>query len=483
MNDVSSVNTNAKTAVAAPRGHAKSTYLSKGFPLHELVFRRRKYVIMISETPKVAKANLDWIRDQLKFNKKLRNDFGPLLSPKDQANIQDNSEGFIAWVPEDDYKRQIALLESASVGGAIRGRNWNGMRPDLIIGDDLEDARPGGNASTPEQRSQLRDWFSQSVIPLGDPKGQKTAIILMGTTVHADSLLMQVLYKRSDFKTKVYRAIIDYPIRMDLWEECRQIYTNREDENRLENALAFYQGNKDDMHQGSKVLWENGKPIWVLMTWKWDNGSKAFNTEYMNNPIDEESMIFNPEKFTYWTESNPRREFPHKLYTVSLGIDFAMGKKERGDYSATTIVAKHKESGAFFVIDSYGDRVKPDEFIEVIVTKVSKFQPDIIAAESQAAQEFFVDILKERLQAEGYPASTRVKKIYQRSRKELRIEAMLPLIENNTIQFSSNHALLLEQFERYGQGSHDDLIDATEMAISACKQKENRIVTSAKRTR
>src|SRR5690625_4541212 len=139
MNRVSNVDTNAKVAVAAPRGHAKSSYLSKAFPLHELLYRRRRYLLLISETPKVAKANLDWIRDQIKYNRKLREDFGELLSEKDKANIQDNNEGFIAWEKRGESRYQVALLESASVGGAIRGRNWNGMRPDLIVLDDLEE--------------------------------------------------------------------------------------------------------------------------------------------------------------------------------------------------------------------------------------------------------------------------------------------------------------------------------------------------------
>lgn len=482
MNVVSSEQINAKIAIAAPRGHAKSTWLSKAFPLHELVFRRRKYVIMISETPKVAKANLDWIRDQLKYNKKLRDDFGPLLSPKDQSNIQDNSEGFIAWIPDGDHKRQIALLESASVGGAIRGRNWNGMRPDLIIGDDLEDARPGGNASTPEQRAALRDWFSQSVIPLGDPKGERTATVIMGTTVHAESLLMQILYQRSDFKTKVYRAIIEHPERQDLWEQCRVIYTNRDDENRLENAVKFYKENETEMLKGCKVLWEKGKPIWKLMTWKWDNGSKAFNTEYLNNPIDEESIIFNPETFTYWDGKRRLQEFKSSDYLISMGIDFALGK-QRGDYSAFTVVARDKSKGAIYIVDSFIERIKPDKYIEKIIEKVIEWQPDVIAAEAQAAQEFFVDTLKGRLAQKGYPASTRVRSIKQRSRKELRIETMLPEIENGTIQFSKKHFLLLEQFERYGQGSHDDGPDSLEMAVSASKTKSNVIQTSVKRTR
>lgn len=483
IDDVSTVHTNDKVAVAAPRSHAKSTYLSKASPIREVVYRLRKYIIIISETPTVSKANMEWIRNQLKYNAKLRADFGPLLSPKDQANIRDNGEGFIAWHPDPDnpeVRKQIALVEAASTGQALRGRNWNGTRPDLIILDDLEDARPGGNASTPEQRRALKDWFAQTVMALGDPKGKRTAFIYMGTTVHYDSLLMDVLHRRSDFKPKVYRAIIEQPERQDLWEQCRLIYIDRENPNRLDDARKFYEANEAEMLRGAKVLWPEVQPLWKLMTWKWDNGSKAFNTEYQNNPIDEESQIFNPETFTYYSDG--LMDFSHKYFIISMGVDFAMGK-QRGDYSAITVVAKHKESGLIYVIDSYGERVKPNEFISVIVDKVLQYEPDIIAAEAQAAQEFFVDILIEELSRTGYPAFTRVKKVKHRSRKEMRIEAMLPSIENGTIRFNRSHSLLLEQFERYGQGANDDCIDSQEMAISALKHRENKIATSAKRFR
>ena len=477
MDDVSSINVNAKVAVAAPRGHAKSSYLSKDFPIHQVVYRLRKYIIIISETPSVSTGNMEWIRNQLKYNEKLRKDFGPLLSPKDQANDRDNSDEFIAWhIDERDRKKQIALVQAASTGQALRGRNWNGSRPDLIVCDDLEDARPGGNASTAEQRANLKDWFSQTVIPLGDPKGEKTAIVYMGTTVHFDSLLMDVLHRRSDFKTEIYRAIIREPERMDLWEKCRLIYVDRENPNRQEEADRFYKDNKNELLRGSKVLWEDVRPLYELMKWKWDNGSKAFNTEYMNNPIDEESMIFNPDKFTYWDDEHSDRRFDHSEYTISMGIDFAMGK-EKGDYSAVSVVAKHKDNGTIYVIDSFGERITPDEFIDKIVDMTLEWQPDVVAVEAQAAQEFFADMLKTELMNEGYPAYTRLKKIYQRTRKELRIEAMLPLIENRTIQFNRKHSLLLEQFERYGQGGHDDLPDSLEMSIRATKDNETTVRT------
>ncbi|WP_336120394.1 phage terminase large subunit [Paenibacillus polysaccharolyticus] len=482
MDDVSNVTTNDKVAVAAPRSHAKSTYLSKGFPLREIAYRKRKYEIIISDTPTVSSGNLDWIAMQLKSNVKLRADFGPLLSPKQQENPKDNSSEFIAWEPrEDGTKKLLTKVEAASTGQALRGRNWNGVRPDLIVCDDLEDARPGGNASTPDLRKKLRDWFAQTVVPLGDPKGKRTAFVYMGTTVHHEALLVDVLYNRADFKSKIYRAVIEWPERMDLWEACRLVYKDpdRPKEARIKDALELYEMNRAEMDRGALVLWPEAQPIWRLMKFKWDNGSKAFNTEYQNNPVDEESMVFNPESFTYWDSADIKELLtqyppPSNVFDVYTGVDFAMGK-QRGDYSAVVTIARHKKTGTKYVIDAYGERVKPDEFIRVIVEKVMRYQPIGIAAEAQAAQEFFVQKLKEALRAAGYPAGTRVKEIHQRSRKELRIEALLPDIESGAIQFSKRHALLLEQFEYYGTGSHDDVIDAAEMAVSIAKSGRKKL--------
>lgn len=472
MNTVSTREFNAKIAVAAPRSHAKSSFLSKAFPIHEIVFRKRAYVIIISETPQVSTANMEWLSLQLKSNDKLRRDFGPLLSVKQQENPKDNSSEFIAWEPRaNGSQRLLTRVEAASTGQALRGRNWNGTRPDLIICDDLEGKK---NTNTELLRSEMRDWFTQVVVPLGDPAGKRTAFVYMGTMVHHDSLLRYVMEQRSDFKTKLFRAVIEWPERMDLWEAARLVYIDRDNPERAEDAAELYRLNRADMDAGAIVLWPDVQPLWKLMTWKWDNGSKAFNTEYMNNPIDEESMVFNPDKFTYY-DGGEARDFDSADYDVYMGVDFAMGKT-RGDYSAIVTVAKHRESGAIYVIDAYGERIHPDQFMKVIVEKVMRYQPAAIAAEAQAAQEFFVHKLKEALRAAGYPTHNRVKEIHQRARKELRIEAMLPDIENGTIRFSRKHALLLEQFEQYGTGAHEDLPDAQEMAVSISKNGRKKLL-------
>jgi len=75
----------------------------------------------------------------------------------------------------------------------------------MVICDDLEDIRT--NAATKEQREKLKSWFTQTVMPLGDPKGKRTAYIYMGTIVHVDSLLNNVIRHSAEFKSTFTRRL------------------------------------------------------------------------------------------------------------------------------------------------------------------------------------------------------------------------------------------------------------------------------------
>src|SRR5690625_7696395 len=102
-------------------------------------------------------------------------------------------------------------------------------------------------------------------------------------------------------------------------------------------------------------------------------------------------MILIPNTKTDGDDDHTSKEFSDNEYIISIGVDMALGK-ERGDYSAISVVAKHKENEITYVVDSYGDRIKVDEFIEVVVDNVLEWQPYVVAVESDAAKEFFSDV-------------------------------------------------------------------------------------------
>jgi predicted phage terminase large subunit-like protein len=474
LDSVSNKNRTARIAWAASRGHAKSAYLSNAFPTHETVFRKRRMILIISETNAGSKKFIKWVAGQLKYNTKLRDDFGIVLFEQKTRNEKDSEEAFLTTTG--------TKMEATSLGTQIRGFRNGSQRPDLIILDDLE-SRDSNN--TPELRQKAKDWLNQDLMPAYDPT--QTAIIFMGTIVHVDSLLNYVLNERHDFIKNRFPAIITPPTNEKLWAEFERIYreyqpTGEElaametasEETPTPNAqaaLRFYADHREAMDAGAEVLWPARFPLAQLYLEKVNYGSKAFNTEFMNNPLDEESQLFHPDAFYYWDNM----DFPAKEYDIFMGVDFAMGK-QRGDYSACITIAKHKITGKIYVIDAYLARIHPDEYMQVIIEKVRKYQPTRIGAEAQMAQEFFVDRLKAALQDVGYPAYSRVNKIQQRSRKELRIESMQPDIERGDIVFHRSQKLLLDQFEQYGTNAHDDGPDSLEMAIATSKRTKVRII-------
>ncbi|MGN7387735.1 phage terminase large subunit [Sporosarcina sp. SAFN-015] len=478
LDSVSNRNRTARIAWAASRGHAKSAYLSNAFPVREIAYRKRKMILIISETNAGSKKFIKWVAGQLKYNVKLREDFGILLHEQKTRNEKDSEEAFLTTTG--------IKMEATSLGTQIRGFRNGNQRPDLIILDDLESL---DSNNTPELRQKAKDWLNADLMPAGDP--ENTAFIFMGTLVHFDSLLNYVLRERRDFVKNEFPAIIKPPERADLWAEFERIYkeyepTDDELDAMLDDdtattetpnakaAMAFYYANKAEMDKGAEVLWPGRFPLPALMLEKVNLGTKSFNTEFMNNPIDEESQIFVPERFYYY---EPGKTFSHRDYYIGMGMDFAMGK-QRGDYSALITVARHKATGKNYVVDAYIERAHPDVFLKEIVERVKKYQPDMLGAEAQMAQEFFVDTLKAELEYIGFPAHSRVKKIQQRQRKELRIEAMLPDIENGNIVFCrGEHATLIEHFERYGSRWHDDGPDALQMALAVIKRPRAVITT------
>lgn len=268
----------SKIGWSVPRGHGKSAYLSNVYPVHQIVFNQRKYILIVSETERMAQRFVEWVGDQLKFNQKLRDDFGDLLSPNNRSNIADNVEGFVS---HNNIK-----VQSASIGKQLRGARHGAFRPDLVILDDLESAK---NTNTKELREKNLHWFNSVIIPIGDIT--RTAYIYMGTLVHGQGLLPNVL-NRSDFKGKIYSAIVSEPNHPELWEELENILRDVDDPNRGDRADMFYYENKEKMDQGVKTLWNERFTYYDLIKIKVNVGSKAFASEYLNKPSDDDSAIF-----------------------------------------------------------------------------------------------------------------------------------------------------------------------------------------------
>ena len=452
-------NPTKKIGWSVPRGHGKSAYLSNVFPVHQIVYKKRNYILIVSETEKMAQRFVEWVGDQLKFNKKLREDFGELLSPNKQANDTDNLEGFVTF--------SNIKVQSASIGKQLRGARHGAYRPDLVILDDLESAK---NTNTKELRDKNAHWFNSVVMPIGDIT--KTSYIYMGTLVHGQGLLPDVL-KRSDFNGKIYSAIVSEPNHPELWEKVENMLRDVDDPNRGFKAEKFYFDNKVKMDEGVRTLWDERFTYFDLINIKVNVGSKAFASEYLNKPSDEDSAIFKTDYFQYYDD----KDLYYGDRRLNLDIysfwDIAIGKNSRSDYNAIVTVGRDRRTGVIYVLDAWAEKIPMHKALEVAEQKIKQFKPKLFGVETVQAQYDMYRQLRDRLVVKGI-YTTRVLSVNPKGKKEDRIEQLEPLVEGGYLRFKKSHRLLIEMLQLFPSHDHDDLPDALASVVEMSGKQRKR---------
>lgn len=173
----------------APRDHAKSTGFTFDYILAEVMFRSSDYVIVIGSTEENAAEQLSNIIEELRDNDDLREEFGV-------EDIERDSQTDLIVRMDDGHRFRI-LARGAEQ--KIRGKMWNGKRPNLIVCDDMEDDEQVENK---DRRAKFRRWFFRAAKQALSRTGR---IRVHGTILHEDSLLSR-LRKNKTWKHLFFKA-------------------------------------------------------------------------------------------------------------------------------------------------------------------------------------------------------------------------------------------------------------------------------------
>ena len=120
-------------AMAAPRGHAKSTAVTLGYGLATLLFRQRKFMLLVSDTESQSALFLGTFKQELQDNKELIDLFGIRRNADGQVKFIKDSETDIIVECEDGHRFRIIAKGAEQ---KLRGLIWNGSRPDIIMCDE-----------------------------------------------------------------------------------------------------------------------------------------------------------------------------------------------------------------------------------------------------------------------------------------------------------------------------------------------------------
>lgn len=409
--------------IAAPREHAKSTTVSFLFVSYCIAYQRKKFILIVSDTASQAENFLTDLKEELETNEELTQMFGAQLG-KDK------------WTAGDFVTSTGIRILAKGAGQSLRGVRKKESRPDLVVVDDLENDEL---VNTIAQRDKLYNWFNKVLINV---TGKGAQIAVIGTILHYDSVLSRLLDTKKDddrWYTHKYKA---------LWNEGDE----------------------------KKVLWAEWWDLERLLLRRQDIGEYAFQSEFLNDPIDESTAIFKREWIfnnTFELKDLPRTEEGDPDIKAAYGaVDPAISKRDGADYSAFATVYVDKE-GYIWVVGAEHQRLSLNEQVIKVCQLHELYDYDKFGVETVAYQAG----LKQEIDRESRNRNIYVPtdKIVPSRDKVARAQILSVYFEQGIIKIRKDLEDLINELLVFPKGEHDDLVDALVYAVTLAKPAKKRV--------
>lgn len=421
--------TDELVAIAAPRRHGKSTAVTHAYGLASVLFRERRFVLLVSDTETQAVNFLNDIKEELRNN----DDIIELFQVK--GFIKDTETDIIVEM-QDGHQFRIMTRGAEQ---RVRGLKWNQMRPDLIICDDLEGDEQVLNK---ERREKFRKWFNAALLPCRAKHG---IVRVVGTVLHLDSLLNRILPEDSNrYTVKEPLKSYDSRKRGYVWKSIRY-RAHSEDWTQLlwpeMYDKSFFEHLKED-------LTNQGIP-------------EVYAQEYLNYPIDESTAFFKRDDF---------KEIPgYQLDRIKDGsrnliyyaaCDFAVSTAARSDYTVIAICGVD-DRGTMNIIDVRRGRWDSLQIIDEIFAVHRMYTPELFAVERGAIEKALGPILRsEMVRRNSY---INLHPLTPTTDKQMRARGIQARLRAGGIQFDKTQSWysdLEDEMVRFPKARHDDQVDA-----------------------
>lgn len=415
--------------IVAFRGSAKSTIFTTSYPIWSILGKQqKKFIFLLFQTQAQAKQHMQNLRWELEGNSLLKNDLGPF-----REEIHEDKEWSTSSLV---FSRFNARITSVSVEQGRRGLRHNQYRPDLIIGDDLEDL---ASVKTRESRNKTYQWLTGEIIPAGD---RGTQLVIVGNLLHEDSLMMRL--KENIEKNRMSGVFKEYPL-----------------------------------IRGETILWPGKYPTMKEVEEEKRKAANEFawQREYLLNIVPSEEQALHREWFQFYDDV-PDYYFFFVDYSqsvrshkeVRIGVDPAISKEDAGCFTAIVPGILYETKRDYIHAESeYVLYILPNivnkkmDFPETVETckvlngncaDVNTYCPPVFIVEDVGYQK----ALPQQLEVNGL----NVKCVRPGSQdKRSRIVLTAHHIKTGKVLFPRKGAeQLIQQLIHFGVEKHDDLADA-----------------------
>jgi len=402
---------NLKAAFQWHRGAAKSTNMDVFVPMWLMAQEHREInvMVLVGKSEDNAKTLLGDIQAELQYNQRYIHDFG------EQYNVG-------TWEEGEFVTRSEVAFFARGRGQSPRGLRYRSHRPDYVVIDDLDDDEL---VESPARVTKLFDWVRSALF--GTLDGGRGRFIMVGNLIAKNSVLAKWCDIKSVHVTKV------------------NIYDN-----------------KGGISWASKWTPQEVKDIENVV------GYRAFQKEYMNNPIIE-GAIFRNE----WIRWGKRPAWS-KFSEIVLYIDPSFKGSIKNDYKAAKLWGK--AGTTLYHLRAFVRQSSVAEMVRWCYDLYEWTREQGISVRWYMEANFMQDTILDEFRREGELRGYQLPITGDKRKKPdkfQRVEAISPLWERGFVVYDEtqrdNPDMLagIDQtlaFEK-GMRGHDDAPDADEGAI------------------
>ena len=475
---------NLRKCILASRGSAKTTLFCLIYVLHKICYGNDRFIMMLSSTQPLARTKSKAIHSEVLNNEKLKWAFDLNFASKRKASSD-------AFTLKSCYGE--CHVQSHGFYSEIRGIKFEESRPTLLL---LDDVVPGEEVFSEEQRIKMDRHFNTDIIQTIQPG---TNIIFIGTRLH-DEDLGSLLSRKPLWDTEIYPAFEQWPERIDLWDEWKEILKDPTvpQNQKLKKADAFYKKNKTKMNKGAKVLWPERENVLELMKQRFDVGTKEFDAEKQMIAFLTGDVLFEDVTYFYPTEQDGHEGFflvkenrfipyDESRFVKYYALDPATGERKKTtktkplSNSARIIAAKDTHTGNIYLIDCYIGRPSPTKLMEEMCDLHTHHDFHKMFLEENLFRDAFRDSIPMAIEKWNDKHKTNITlpivSIYNDIDKDQRIYALEPHFAQAKIIVNKHiNPQYLAELQSYPNSDKNDALDATEILWQGVHQKGFRFV-------
>jgi len=394
-----------------PPRHTKSEFASYLLPAWFLGKFPHKKVIQASNTGELA----------VGFGRKVRN----LVDSEVYNNIfpnlalQADSKAAGRWNTSKggDY---FAI----GVGGTVTGKGADV----LIIDDPHSEQEAAMAASNPDIYDKVFEWYTSGPRQRLQPGG---AIVVVMTRWAQRDLTGQVLKSAAQRSGEEWE-VIEFP-----------------------------------------AILPSGRPLWPqfwsleeLEALREELPNAKWQAQYQQNPVGNESAIVKRDWWKWWEKDDPPR-----CDYILQSWDTAFEKTQRADYSAGTtwgIFDCEEDNFApnIILLNTYKKRVEFPELKRDVLREYNEYEPDSLIVEKKASgAPLIYDLRAMGIPVQEYTPSKGQDKI-------ARLNSVSDIIASGKVWVPQTRWAeeLVDEIAAFPSGEHDDLVDATTLALMRFRQ-------------